>query len=127
MHAAVYALACEPKEDLTLPRRYRISRREGFSRILHQRAQTNTWFAVHSEMNLTGHARLGMSVSKRIIPASTQRNVAKRLIRECFRHCSKHGAARDVVIRLRKRLEIKDISKARVALGEMLESILAAK
>jgi ribonuclease P protein component len=124
---AVYALACESKVVLTLPRRYRLSRREGFSRILHQKAKTNTWFAIHSEMNLTGHARLGMSVSKRIIPASTQRNIAKRLIRECFRHCARHGVARDIVIRLRKPLEIKDISKAKIALGEMLESVLAVK
>lgn len=123
----VYALACEPKEELTLPRRYRLSRREGFSRILHIRAQTNTWFAVHSEINLTGHARLGMSVSKRIIPASTQRNVAKRLIRECFRRYARRGVARDVVIRIRRPLEIKDLSKARVVLDEMLESVLAAK
>lgn len=127
MHVAVYALACEFKENLSLPRRYRLSRREGFSRILHQRAQINTWFAVHSEMNLSGHARLGMSVSKRIIPASTQRNIAKRLIRECFRRYARHGVSRDVVIRLRRPLEIKDLSKARVMLGEMLESVLAAK
>lgn len=78
-------------------------------------------------MNLTGHARLGMSVSKRIIPASTQRNIAKRLIRECFRRYARHGVSRDVVIRLRRPLEIKDLSKARVMLGEMLESVLAAK
>lgn len=127
MHAAVYVLACDPKEVLTLPRRYRLTRREGFTGILHQRAQTNSWFAVHSEANLAGHARLGVTVSKRIVPAATQRNIAKRLIRECFRHCARHGVARDVVIRLRKPLEIKDISKARAALGEMLESVLAAK
>lgn len=127
MHVAAYALACESKVDRTLPRRYRLSRREGFSRILQQRAQINTWFAVHSELNLTGHARLGMSVSKRIIHASTQRNIAKRLIRECFRRYARHGVSRDVVIRLRRPLEIKDLSKARVMLGEMLESVLAAK
>lgn len=68
-----------------------------------------------------------MSVSKRVLPASTHRNIAKRLIRECFRHCARRGVARDVVIRLRKPLEIKDISKARVVLSEMLESVLAVK
>jgi len=78
-------------------------------------------------MNLTGHARLGMTVSKRVVPASTQRNVAKRLIRECFRHCSRRGVAKDEIIRLRKPLERKDISQARVTLGEMLESALLAK
>jgi ribonuclease P protein component len=124
---AVYVLACDPEEVLTLPRRYRITRREGFSKILEQKPQTNSWFAVHSESNIIGHARLGMSVSKRVLPASAHRNIAKRLIRECFRHCARHGVARDVVIRLRKPLDIKDISKARVVLGEMLESVLVVK
>jgi ribonuclease P protein component len=124
---AVYVLACDPKEVLTLPRRYRLSRREGFSRLLHQRAQTNSWFAVHSETNSTGHARLGMTVSKRVVPASTQRNVAKRLIRECFRHCARHGVAKDVVIRLRKPLDRKDHPRARATLDEMLKTVLATK
>jgi ribonuclease P protein component len=123
----VYVLACEPQEVLTLPRRYRLSRREGFSRLLHQRAQTDSWFAVHSETNSAGHARLGMTVSKRVVPASTQRNVAKRLIRECFRHCARHGAAKDVVIRLRKPLDKKDHPRARATLDGMLKTVLATK
>jgi len=76
---------------------------------------------------LTGHARLGMTVSKRVVPASTQRNVAKRLIRECFRHCARQGVAKDVVIRLRKPLDRKDHPRARATLGEMLKTVLAAK
>jgi ribonuclease P protein component len=120
-------LACDPKEVLTLPRRYRLSRREGFSRILHQKAQTNTWFAVHSETNSAGHARLGMTVGKRVLSASTQRNIAKRLIRECFRKIARQGMARDVVVRLRKPLDRKDFPVARAALGEMLKSVLVAK
>lgn len=127
VHVAVCALACDPKKVLTLPRRYRLSRREGFSRLLHQKAQTDSWFAVHSETNLAGHARLGMTVSKRIVPASTQRNIAKRLIRECFRHCLWRGVAKDVVIRLRKPLDKKDHPRARATLGDMLKTVLTAK
>jgi ribonuclease P protein component len=125
--AAVSVLACNPKETLTLPRRYRLSRREGFSRILQQRAQTKSWFAVHIETNSSGHARLGMSVSKRVLPAASQRNVAKRLIRECFRKFARQGTARDVVIRLRKPLEKKDLALARSTLDEMLKNALAMK
>jgi ribonuclease P protein component len=68
-----------------------------------------------------------MSVSKRIIPAASQRNVAKRLIRECFRKCARQGIARDVVIRLRKPLHKQDLAEARVSLGEMLKTVLAPK
>jgi ribonuclease P protein component len=68
-----------------------------------------------------------MTVGKRILPASTQRNVAKRLIRECFRKISRQGMARDVVVRLRKPLDRKDFPVARASLGEMLKSVLVAK
>lgn len=126
-HAAVPVLACNPKEVLTLPRRYRLSRREGFSQILKLRAQARAWFAVHSETNSAGHARLGMTVSKRVLPAATQRNVAKRLIRECFRKYARQGEALDLVIRLRKPLARKDLPQARETLGEMIRMALAAK
>jgi ribonuclease P protein component len=125
--AAVPALLSDPEKTLTLPRRYRLSRREGFSRILKQKAQTNSWFAVHSEINSSGHARLGMTVSKRILPAATQRNIVKRLIRDSFRKCARCGMALDVVIRLRKPLEKKDLAAARLILGEMLKTVLMAK
>lgn len=126
-HVAVSVLACDNKDIKTLPRRYRLTRREGFSRVLQRRAQTNSWFVVHSEINSSGHARLGMSVSKRVVPASTQRNGAKRLIRECFRACARHGLARDVVIRLRKPLGKRDFPIARATLNELLTIVLAAK
>jgi ribonuclease P protein component len=68
-----------------------------------------------------------MTVSKRVLPAATQRNVAKRLIRECFRKYARQGEALDVVIRLRKPLDRKDLPQARETLGEMIKTVLAAK
>ncbi len=68
-----------------------------------------------------------MTVSKRILPAATQRNVAKRLIREIFRKYARQGMALDVVIRLRKPLDRNDLPAARASLGEMLDTMLAAK
>lgn len=68
-----------------------------------------------------------MSVSKRIVPAASQRNVVKRLIRETFRNYARRGIALDVVIRLRKPLEKNDLAAARITLGEMLKTVLTAK
>jgi ribonuclease P protein component len=76
---------------------------------------------------MAGHARLGMSVSKRILPAAVQRNIAKRLIRDCFRKYARQGISNDVVVRLRKPLEKKDLAVARATLGEMLKNILVVK
>jgi ribonuclease P protein component len=126
-HAVVYDLGCESKKFYKLPRRFRLSRREGFTRILQLKARTNSWFAVHIKANSSGHARLGISVSKRILPAASQRNKVKRLVRECFRKSAKQGLANDVVIRLRKSLDKKDIAKARTTLNETLISVLATK
>lgn len=127
MPVAAPVLACEPKDALTLPRRYRLARREGFSRILQRKAQTRLWFAVYSETNSVGHARIGISVSKRVQNAATQRNFAKRMIRECFRKCAKQSIARDIVVRLRNSLGSKDRAEARAVLNEMLKAALAAK
>jgi ribonuclease P protein component len=68
-----------------------------------------------------------MTVSKRVLPAATQRNSAKRLIRECFRQNARRGVARDVVVRLRKPIAAKERPVAREMLGELLKTILAAK
>jgi len=123
----VYVLACEPKQDLIFTRRFRLTRREGFSQILKQRANSNLWFAIHSQPNMVGCARLGVSVSKRITPSAVGRNSVKRLIRECFRLQVRQGAGRDVVIRLRKPLDKQDRAKARAVLSDMIRFTLAVK
>jgi ribonuclease P protein component len=43
-------------------------------------------FAVNVIPNTFGHARLGMSVSKKTVGNSVQRNRVRRLVRELFRH-----------------------------------------
>jgi len=121
---AVHVLACNSEKAQTFPRRYRISRREGFTRILKQRPQTNQWFAIHWLSGEAGHARLGVSVGKRVVPTSVGRNRIKRLIRENFRSVSRQGMARDVVVRLRKLPSQAEQSLARAALGTMLKRIL---
>lgn len=118
---------CEPKQVSVFSRRFRLTRREGFSRILKQRPNSNRWFAIYSHANAAGCARLGVSVSKRIIPSSVKRNGIKRLVRECFRRQDRQGAECDVVVRLRKPLDKQDKATAQAVLSDMLRSTLAAK
>ena len=108
-------------------RRSRLTRRDGFAGILKQRAQSNQWFVVYSQPNRFGCARLGLTVGKRFVPKAVQRNKIKRMIRECFRAISRDGIERDVVIRLRTRLEKKDQANARQVLTEVLLGVLAKK
>lgn len=124
---AAFALVCEPKQTQKFSRRFRLTRRDGFTRILKQRAQSNLWFAIHSQSNSVGCARLGVTVSKRVVPKSVQRNSIKRMVRECFRKQDRQGVERDVVIRLRKPLLKKDRANAQAALCETLGLALALK
>jgi ribonuclease P protein component len=124
---AAYALACKPLKAFVFPRRYRLTRREGFSRILQQRAQISIWFALHSQPNAEPCARLGISVSKRIVPSAVNRNRIKRLIRESFRVRENTGVTRDIVVRLRKPLGKQDKTQARTVLAEMLSKALATQ
>lgn len=119
-----FVLVCKPKQIHTLPRRYRFARREGFARILRQQAKITNWFAIHWQEGNAGHARLGISVSKRAVPTATGRNRVKRLIRECFRDVARQGMDRDVVIRLRKQFGCGDQQEAVGALSCSLKSIL---
>jgi len=70
---------------------------------------------------------LGISVSKRIVPSSVNRNRIKRLIRESFRVRENTGVARDIVVRLRKPLGKQDTTQARTVLAEMLSKALATQ
>lgn len=121
---AAPALACNSEQVHTLPRRYRFTRREGFSRVLRQQAKITNWFAIHWQEGNTGHARLGISVGKRAVPTAVGRNRVKRLIRECFRDIARQGMDRDLVIRLRKQIGYSDQQEAIRVLNCTLKSIL---
>ena len=121
----VLAWGCNTTAHFSFSRRSRLTRRDGFASLLKQRAQSNQWFVVYSQPNRFGCARLGLTVGKRFVPKAVQRNKIKRMIRECFRSISRDGVERDVVIRLRTRLEKKDQANARLALVEVLLGILS--
>ncbi len=125
---AASVLVCDSKKTLIFPRRFRLSRRDGFSKILKQRGHFNVWFAVHSLPNRDGFSRLGVSVSKRIAPSAVLRNSIKRMVRECFRTQERGGVARDVVVRIRRPFKGRqEREAAEVALLESLSNVLVIK
>jgi ribonuclease P protein component len=104
-----------------------LARRDGFSRVLQQRANTVDWFAVYWEESKSSHARLGVTVSKRIVPTAVGRNRIKRMVRERFRNVAHRGLARDIVIRLRRRLSKAEQPAARKVLDGIMKNILSAE
>lgn len=124
---AACVLACNSVKTFSFSRRYKLSRRDGFSRILKARAHTNLWFAVHSEANTQTNARLGVTVSKRVAPSAVLRNRIKRQIRETFRLLGEARVARDIVIRLRKVPDSIDKKAAQLALNVSIQRALQQK
>jgi ribonuclease P protein component len=120
-------LACNSLKTFSFSRRYRLSRREGFSRILRAKAHTNPWFAVHSELNTLINARLGVTVSKRAAPSAVLRNRIKRQIRETFRLLGGARVERDIVVRLRKVPDTVDKEAAKLALKVSIQRALQQK
>lgn len=56
---------------------------------------------IHTRPNGLAHARLGLIVSRRVVPLATQRNRYKRLMREAFRLRQWELGSLDVVARLK--------------------------
>lgn len=124
--AAVRDLACNPTRQI-FPRRYRLLRRGGFSRILQCRPQVTDWFAIHWVENQAGHARLGITIGKRVVPSAVARNRLKRLIREQFRMITGKSVSRDVVVRLRKQPGKAERREVGAILAAALRRILAVQ
>ena len=106
------------------PANQHIRQSKEFEQAFRRKALINKWFSIH--LLASGHefARLGMVVSKRTMPKSVNRNFAKRLIREIFRHSSSTLPALDFVVRIRRNLTKNTAPEARAAL---LELMLSAK
>ena len=119
-----HVLACNPEKIQSFPRRYRVGRREGYTQILQSRVHNTGWFAINWVEGKAKHARLGVSVSKRMVPTASDRNRIKRLIREGFRAIARHGLERDIVVRLRKKPANTETQEAFRVLNDALKNIL---
>ncbi len=55
-------------------------------------------FSIQTQPNALGHARLGMTVSRRVSRRAVDRNRIKRRIRESFRHMRAAFGSIDIVV-----------------------------
>lgn len=118
---------CDNEKRSFFSKRDRIARQDGFAGILKKRVYLNQWFAVYLQPNNLGFARLGLIVSKRLIPKAVQRNKIKRMIREGFRVAPRCGVEFDVVVRLKARFDAKNQAHVNIALTDAFREILITK
>lgn len=73
-------------ERLAFPRSHRLLTSADFRRVFRQRRKVATRHAsLHLSRNGLDHARLGLTVSRKVSKKAVQRNRIKRLVREYFR------------------------------------------
>jgi len=107
----------------TLPNFRRLKSGEEFRLAFAAHFYSNKWFAVYARENKVGASRLGIIVSKKVVPHAVNRNYAKRLIREKFRQDFPVWHAVDIVVRLRRSLSQRASDEGSGALAQLLGDI----
>jgi ribonuclease P protein component len=85
-----------------LSRRHRFAARGSFGPVLASaRKFRGTLAVVHAAPGAAGRSRLGVALTRRLIPSSVERNRVKRIVREVFRAHAVKQAGVDCVVTLR--------------------------
>jgi len=88
-----------------------------------RRAVFGEFFQVQVRPSGREHPRLGMIVPKKTERRAVYRNLAKRIIRECFRTRSGEIGGADVVVRLRKSFRRDRAGEARQELHILISRV----
>lgn len=82
-----------------LPRSQCLPNSQAFATVLATAYKSHSpMFSVFATPNRLAHARIGLTVSRRVSPKAVVRNRIKRCIRESFRHHQQLLVGRDVVV-----------------------------
>jgi ribonuclease P protein component len=85
-------------------RRHRFAQRGSFGVVLRGSRKVRGRFAViHAAPGKGNIARLGLALTRRLVPSAVHRNLVKRLVRETFRRHAIKKAGLDCVVSLRER------------------------
>jgi ribonuclease P protein component len=87
-------------------RRHRFTARGSFGAVLRGPRKLRGRLAViHVALARGSHSRMGLALTRRLVPLSVDRNRLKRLAREAFRHHVVKTAGFDCVMTLRSRFD----------------------
>jgi ribonuclease P protein component len=80
----------------------RLLRADGFDHVMHAENIADKHFKIFFVRNCLNNARLGIVASKKLLPGAVDRNRAKRIIREVFRHHQIKLCNLDLVVMVRR-------------------------
>lgn len=104
------------------PRESRLLNKRDFDGVFSQAVKTaNAGFVVLYRKNELGYARVGLAISKKMIPKAHERNRIKRLVREAFRKVSL--APVDMVFMARKGLGSMENGIITAGLGKIWRTV----
>jgi ribonuclease P protein component len=91
-------------------RRHRFTTQGSFGPILKGSRKLRGRYAVlHVAAARDGHSRLGLALTRRLVPAATDRNLFKRVVREAFRRHVVKQSGLECVITLRQKFLAADL------------------
>ena len=91
-------------------RRHRFTARGSFGPVLKGSRKLRGRFAiVHVTAARDSHSRLGIALTRKLVPASSDRNLVKRLVRETFRRHVVKQSGLECVVTLRQKFASADV------------------
>lgn len=107
-----------------LSRRHRFAEQGSFSPVLRgSRKIKGSLAVVHVVAARSQTSRLGIALTRRLVPRSTDRNSVKRLVREAFRRHPLKKAALDCVVSLRQRFDAACLPALRSEIGSLFDRL----
>ena len=105
-----------------LSRRHRFSTRSAFGPVLRGSRKLRGRLAVlHIVPGQVSTSRLGIALTRRLVPAAHDRNSVKRLARDLFRRHALKRAGLDCVIALRERFDDAQVPALREELAQLFD------
>lgn len=105
-------------------RRHRFAQRGSFGPVLRTPRKIRGRLAVvHAVTGAGAVSRLGVALTRRLVPSSLERNRVKRMVRETFRRHEVKDAGLDCVVTLRSRFDPATAEELRAEVAALFDQL----
>lgn len=105
-------------------RRHRFAEQGSFGPVLRGSRKVRGSLAIVHAVAARGEgSRIGIALTRRLVPRSTDRNRVKRLVREMFRRHPIKKAALDCVVSLRERFDVASLPALRSEVASLFDRL----